>query len=208
MVRSRNVVAGLFLACGLHAAAAVTFPSLPNAISVFSPNVSASNYSIETFQCAQPTISTSVNQTHITIFVTSYSQSAADVHTSGSPTGRSQFAYATFLNTTAYSAAATWDPVANNPPISSMYASATMSADKYQFDGGCDLGVAAFNASALPAQYAFVSDVTRAPVAALAAGLTTPQLAGKTLQASGCACPTYVVNTVVSVDYDYNYNSS
>jgi len=194
----RHVAPLLGALCAAFSAHAT--PTLPTGgLFINSASYAAYNYTNEPFQCVQPTINLQVNATHVWMIVTSYSQSAADVKTPNSPTGRTQFAFSTFLSSVAYPVQSYWDPVAQNPTLSNMFTSVRgtpvpasgTNGDFYLNMGSCDMGS---NYPGSPiANYGSVTDLTVAPNVSTSSPQTTATLNRTVFSALGCTCPTYTI---------------
>ena len=167
----------------------------PPTMSINDPTNAAYTYSNEPFQCIQPTVNLNVNETHVIILMTSYSQQADDTRTTTAPAGRTQFAFGTFLSNIAYPTHPFWDPAATTAVttadmFTTTYLSSTV--DSYLNMGSCGLGTNVGSST-----YTTVNSLTVAPTLTgtenVAGGVSTSALTGKTSQAANCDCATYAI---------------
>lgn len=193
------------LLVGLAAIAASEASQYPSSGLVVNPSTEpAYTYENDAFRCIPPSVNVNVNSTHVWLIVTSYGQTLAGETTDSGTYGRSQFAFATFLNDVAYQSSSMWDPntVAKNPALGpaidqafQISASGIVSPDKdeFLFRGSCNL------AEITDTRLTKAGNITLAPTSTLGGSLTTPDLVGLTREAAGCSCATYSVRNGGSI---------
>lgn len=157
----------------------------------------AYTYENAPFRCRQPSVNVDANGTHVRILVTSYSQMLTDEPPTSPVYGRSQYTFATFLNSVAYQNRSIWDPTVSalNPSLSSLFTNSvnlqsynlvSPNDDDFLWMGTCNPG------GATDTRYSKAANLTLAPPT-LSAALATADLSDLTLSAAGCTCPTYAV---------------
>ena len=142
-----------------------------------SANSSASVYGNNAFRSPQAVVSAAVNQSHVIVTITHYSEVIGD--TPGAFNyGRSEFTYATF--NPLVSAAILWQ-ANSQTPIGDAF-DLVASKDAYLYRGGCNLSATAGS----------VSSITDAADHDWQPGMETSNLTDITVQAAGCTTPVAV----------------
>lgn len=149
------------------------------------------------FVCPPPQSRLSVNTTHVLIYLQYSSAQGRTV-----PYGRTPFTFATFSPTLAKKPLP-WDPVFEN--IATEDAFVAYASDVNLFKGMCDPGaVARAPYSSTPLfsgapGYPLVSNLTQQPPLQPTASMSTPDFAGVSPQAAGCACIAFTTSATDTV---------